>query len=46
MSPNTSRFTHVIVGAGAGGCVVANRLSEDPANNVLLLEAGGAIGIL
>ena len=36
-----SEFTHVIVGAGAAGCVVANRLSQDPDNNVVLLEAGG-----
>jgi choline dehydrogenase len=41
MTEAAESFDYVIVGAGAAGCVLANRLSANPKHRVLVLEAGG-----
>ena len=38
---SAGQFDYIIVGGGTAGCVLANRLTQNPKNQVLLIEAGG-----
>ncbi len=40
------KFDYIVIGAGSAGCVLANRLSENPENTVCLIEGGGSDKVL
>jgi choline dehydrogenase-like flavoprotein len=38
--PNGDRATHIVIGGGSSGCIIASRLSEHSSNRVVPIEAG------